>query len=130
MRETSEWHDYARVALGVIRLFYGGVALVTPQLLATRIGIDPDTTPGGLYVFRMFGIRTVLIGADLLFTDGARRTEAVSRAPVIHATDTLAAFIAALSGKLPGSSGLLITVVSAINTVLALYAKQGLSSTD
>jgi hypothetical protein len=118
--------DYARILLGCIRLFNGGVALLAPQLLAKNIGIDPDATPGALYVFRMFGIRTVLIATDLLFESGEARDEAIRRAPLIHASDTLAAGIATMSGRLPGRSGFTITVISAVNTILALYARKGL----
>jgi hypothetical protein len=119
-------YDYARIALGVIRLFNGGVALVAPQLLAGRIGIDPRTTPAALYVFRMFGVRTVLIAGDLLFQTGSRRTDALNQAPLIHASDTVAAALALLSGRLPGNSGLMITAISAVNTALALYARKAL----
>lgn len=121
-------HDLARILLGCIRLFNGGVGLLAPQLLARNIGIDPDQVPGGLYVFRMFGIRTVLIGADLLFATGQRRDDAINRAPIIHASDTIAAGIAAMSGKLPGRAGLTITAISFVNTLLALYARKGLDS--
>jgi hypothetical protein len=119
-------HDVARILLGCIRLFNGGVALIAPQVLARNIGIDPDKTPGALYVFRMFGIRTVLIAADLLFSTGRRQAEAINQAPIIHASDTIAAALAAWSGRLPGRGGLTITIISAVNTALALYARQGL----
>jgi hypothetical protein len=69
----------------------------------------------------------VLIAADLLVADGERRVDAIDRAPLIHAADTLAAGLAALSGRMPGSSGLLITLISSINTGLALYARRGLT---
>lgn len=120
-------HDFARIALGGIRLLNGGIALIAPQVLATRIGIDPDTTPGALYTFRMFGIRTVLIAADLLFATGRRRANAIDQAPIVHASDTIAAAIAAASGKLPGRAGATITLISAVNTILALYARRGLT---
>ena len=42
----------------------------------------------------MFGIRTVLIGAELLMQTGDRRAEALRRAILIHASDTLAALLA------------------------------------
>ncbi|MBV9578854.1 MAG: hypothetical protein JO057_09715 [Chloroflexi bacterium] len=114
------------MALGSIRLINGGLALLAPQLLARRIGIDPRTTPAALYVFRMFGIRTVLIAADLLIETGERRDEAIRQAPLIHASDTAAAALAAFTGRMPGSSGLMIVVISAINTALAVYARKGL----
>ncbi len=118
--------DYARVAVGCIRMVNGSLGLVAPQVLARNIGIDPDTTPGALYVFRMFGVRTVLIAADLLFATGRRRADAVVQAPMIHASDTVAAVIAAFSGRLPGRSGMTIVLISAANTLLALYARHGL----
>jgi hypothetical protein len=124
----NDSHDYARIALGLIRLVNGSLALIAPQFLARNVGIDPDTTPGGLYVFRMFGIRTVFIAWELLFATGQRRANAVNRAPIIHASDTIAALLAANSGRLPGRSGLTITLISAVNTALALYARQGLRS--
>ena len=94
-------HDYARVLLACIRLLNGTAALVVPGFLARQIGVDPDANPGIKYVFRMFGIRTVLIGAELLMQTGDRRSEAVRRAILIHASDTLAAFLASLSGQFP-----------------------------
>jgi hypothetical protein len=119
-------YDYARIALGLIRLFNGGAALLAPQLLAGRLGIDSRATPAALYVFRMFGIRTVLIAADLLLASGKRRIDALNEAPLIHASDTIAAAIAMLSGRMPGGSGVTITAISAINTALALYARKGI----
>jgi hypothetical protein len=121
----KDMHDLARIVLGCIRMLNGGLALLAPQFLARNIGIDPRRTPGALYVFRMFGIRTVLIGADLLLATGQRRTQALQRAPIIHASDTAAAALAAATGRLPGNAGLTITLISAVNTALALYARRG-----
>jgi len=78
-----------------------------------------------LYALRMFGIRTVLIGVDLLVQTGERRAESLRRAIVIHASDTVAAGLAARSGRLPGRTGLLITLISLANTLLAVYANAG-----
>jgi hypothetical protein len=113
--------DYARVALACIRLLNGGAALLAPGFLARQIGIDPDANPGVRYVFRMFGVRTVLIGADLLLPAGPRRSDALHRAALIHASDTLAALLAALSRQFP-KRGRVIVGISALNTLLALVA--------
>jgi len=113
--------DYARIRLALIRLFNGLAALLVPAVLARQVGIDPDANPGALYVFRMFGIRTVLLGAELLIQTGDRRAEALRRAVLIHASDTLAAFLATLSGNFP-KRGRLIVWISAANTVLAVVA--------
>jgi hypothetical protein len=115
--------DSARVLLGWIRLLNGSLALLAPGFLARRIGVDPEADPGITYVFRMFGIRTVLIAADLLVQTGERRTEAVRRAPLIHASDTLAALLAT-RGRRFGKGGRGIVAISALNTLLALLANR------
>jgi hypothetical protein len=68
--------DYARILLACIHLLNGGAALLVPGFLARQIGIDPQTNPGVLYVFRMFGIRTVLVGVDLLVQTGGPKPSA------------------------------------------------------
>lgn len=115
--------DYARVLLASIRLLNGGLALLAPGFLARQVGVDPDANPGITYVFRMFGIRTVLIGAELLQPPGERRDDALHRAVLVHASDTLAAFLASLSGQFP-KSGRIIVAISAFNTVLAVVANR------
>ena len=55
--------ELAWQALALIRLVNGGLALVAPRWLARRLGVDPTAQPAMLYALRMFGIRTVLIGA-------------------------------------------------------------------
>ncbi|MBV8715849.1 MAG: hypothetical protein JO020_03425 [Chloroflexi bacterium] len=116
--------EVARVLLACIRLLNGGLALLVPGFLARQIGVDPDANPGIQYVLRMFGIRTVLVGAELLRPAGERRDEAVRKAVLIHASDTLAAFLAALSGNFP-KSGRTIVAISAFNTLLAVLANRG-----
>jgi hypothetical protein len=115
--------DFARRLLAAIRLFNGGAGLLFPEALARRLGIDPDLNPGALYFIRLFGVRTVLLGSDLLRPE--RRAQALRQAVLIHGSDTLAAGIAAFSGRLPGKAGLTITFISALNTVLALLASRG-----
>jgi hypothetical protein len=115
--------NVARVLLACIRLVIGAAALIAPGFLARQIGVDAAANPGILYVFRMFGIRTVLIGVELLVQTGERRREAVQRAVVIHASDTLAAVLAARSSNFP-SGGRGIVLISALNTLLALIANR------
>jgi len=108
MAGANRLRDSARILLACIRLFNGVAALFVP---------------GMLYVFRMFGIRTVLIGAELLVQTGERRDEATRRAILIHASDTVAAFLATISGNFP-KNGRIIVVISAVNTVLAVIANR------
>jgi hypothetical protein len=113
MKDT---HDLARIILACIRLFNGAAALFAPLFLARQVGIDADQNPAALYVFRMFGIRTVLIAFDLF----QKKPDAVRVAPLIHASDTVAAGLAAVTGRVPRS----IVVISAINTALAVWASR------
>jgi hypothetical protein len=111
----------ARFLLGMIRIANGTVALLAPSRLAERLGVDPAQSPALLYALRMFGVRTVLIGRDLLRNDAG----AVRAAPFVHASDTVAAALAARSGKVPRRAGIAITAISAFNTALALAARRG-----
>lgn len=117
-------HDLARIALAAIRLFNGTAALVAPDELAKRLGVDSEQHPGVLYFVRLFGIRTVLIGAELLVRKGERRDEALKLAILIHASDTVAATMAALNQRAP-ADGWKIVAISAVNTALAIYASSG-----
>jgi hypothetical protein len=124
MRAMTDSRDVARIALASIRLFNGLTALVAPRSLAERLGIDADANPAALYVMRMFGVRTVLIGVDLFVLKGERRREALRHAVLIHASDTLAAFLASRSAAFPRPMARVIVLISAVNTVLAIYASR------
>jgi hypothetical protein len=117
--------DLARITLAAIRLINGGLALLVPQWLVRRLGADPATTPAALYAFRMFGVRTVVLGLQLLLPDGPVRASAVRTAPVIHASDTVAAGLGAIRGVFPRRVSRTIVLISALNTVLALIARFG-----
>ena len=113
----------ARYALAGIRLFNGGMALFTPEKLARRLGTDPEAGGAVIYALRMFGIRTILIGADLLLLRGKELDRALRRAVLIHASDTVAAAAAGGKGYLPPRTAVLTTTISAVNTGLAIAAK-------
>jgi hypothetical protein len=86
-------HDCARITLAGIRLFNGVAALFVQATLGRRLGVDPDANPAALYALRLFGVRTVLIGAELLLRDGGLRAHSLRVAPAIHALDATAALI-------------------------------------
>jgi hypothetical protein len=124
MRAMADSRDVARILLASIRLFNGLAALVAPRMLAGRLGIDTDANPAALYVMRMFGVRTVLIGLDLFVLKGERRSEALRQAVLIHASDTLAAFLASRKPEFPRPMARVIVLISAVNTALAIYASR------
>jgi hypothetical protein len=114
--------EAARKTLGTIRFANGVAALVSPEFLLRRLGVDSTTNQPANYAFRMFGIRTAIIGADLWLLRGDEQRRAVRMAMLIHATDTLSAAASTVRGDLPRKQGLVATGISAVNTALAIAA--------
>lgn len=108
----------ARFALGAVRLVNGGVGLLAPRLFITRFDPDRPPSPAAIYAFRLFGIRTVYLGLDLL----VRPQPAAPRDVMIHASDTVTAASLALSGAVPRRTGVVSTAISAVNVALAVLA--------
>ena len=113
-------HRSARITLAGVRLANGGLGLLAPQLLIGRFEPGRATSPAAVYAFRLFGIRTVLLGLDLLRPDRAQ--EAARDGVLIHASDTVTALALALSGAVPRRTGIVTTAISAGNVVLAVLA--------
>ena len=113
-------HDFARITLAGIRLFNGVAALFVPAWLARRLGLDPNANPAALW---LFGVRTVLIGAQLLLRDSGMRAHSLHVAPVIHALDATAALIGGDRGQLPRRAATTAALISTVNTVLAVIAQ-------
>jgi hypothetical protein len=114
----------ARVLLGLIRLVNGTAAMVAPEPIGRRLGIEPEENPAASYVTRLFGIRTMLIGYDLLQRDPAIRERALRVAPLIHVSDTAVAIAAGAAGKIPRKAAMTTAAISTTNTVLALTARR------
>jgi hypothetical protein len=114
--------EYARIALAVIRIVNGLMALLTPAGLLRRLGVNPKSNSVALYAFRMFGIRTVLFGVGLLLPAGEVRTWSLRTAPLIHGSDTVAAFMLARRGTMPRRSGVTVVLISTANVVLSVVA--------
>lgn len=112
----------ARRALAVVRLVNGTAGLLAPQLLLRRLGTDPALDRSGFYPFRMFGVRTVLLGADLLLLRGEQLRRASRLAVLVHASDTVSAAVAWRRGDLPVRAARVATAISAVNTALAVTA--------
>jgi hypothetical protein len=114
----------ARKALGVIRLVFGTLALTMPHVLVRRFPEEGPNATAAEYAFRMFGVRTVVIGLELLLLKGTELERAAKIAPVIHGSDTVAAFLAARYGQLPKRMGTTLVAVSAFNTVLSVIGRR------
>jgi uncharacterized protein YjeT (DUF2065 family) len=112
-----------RIALGVIRLTNGLLALLLPSILSKRLGRAGERSSSAHYLLRMFGIRTVFLGLDLLTGDEDHQREAVRRAPVIHMSDAVAALLAGASRQLPFRAAVAAFGISCLNFVLAIAAQ-------
>ncbi len=120
--------DYARILLAGIRLFNGTVALFAPTLLARQFKDNPNSAV--IYVLRLFGVRTIIAGIELLVPDEQVRASALRYALPIHAADTLSAALAGLQGQLPPQVSILLTAISGVNTALAIIAQPHQGKTE
>ncbi|MEU5595226.1 hypothetical protein [Streptomyces sp. NPDC020298] len=114
-------------ALAGIRILNGATGLLAPDLLIRRL--DPDReppSPAAIYAFRLFGIRTILLGLDLLTNRGERLREDLREGILIHGSDTATAASLGLGGRLPPRTAALTTLISAVNTALAATAADSL----
>jgi hypothetical protein len=113
----------ARKTLGAIRFVNGTAGLLAPAFVARRLGVEPPASNPSLYPWRMFGVRTAIIGADLWLAPPAARDRAMRFALLIHASDTVAALLAATREELPRRQALTTAALSATNTALAVIAQ-------
>lgn len=116
--------DLSRTMLGVTRLVNGSLGLVTPRKLVGRIDPLGRPSPAAIYAFRLFGVRTVLIGRDLLSSQARTRERAVREALWIHATDTATAVLLTTTRRVPPRVGVALIAVSGTNTLLAIGARR------
>jgi hypothetical protein len=117
--------DAARVVLAGVRIVNGTASLVAPATFLRRLGAEPDDNGPALYALRLFGVRTILIGADLLSKNRRVRSHALRVALLIHLSDTLAAGIALAGDQLPRKGAKTALVTSSVNTALSLIAARG-----
>jgi hypothetical protein len=117
----EHYRDYARILLAGIRLFNGTAALFAPTLLARQFKDNPHSAV--IYVLRLFGVRTIIAGIELLVPDEEVRASALRYAIPIHASDTLSAALAGIQGQLPPQVSILLTTISGVNTALAILAQ-------
>lgn len=111
--------------LGVIRLANGMLALLAPGRLITSFGADPAENGAAVYALRLFGVRTIVLGVELLVADERSAGDALRYAVPIHASDTASAAIAGLTGAIPRRAAVTGTAISSLNTLLAVVASRG-----
>jgi hypothetical protein len=116
------WRRNARYLLAGVRLVNGVTGLVAPRLFIGRIDGGRTPSPAAIYAFRMFGIRTVLLGLDLLARRDAEARQALRAGVLIHASDTVTATLLGVGNRVSPRTAVLLTLISAGNVALALTA--------
>ncbi|GGN08326.1 hypothetical protein GCM10011609_54930 [Lentzea pudingi] len=116
--------DVTRTALACVRIFNGALGLVAADRMAKSLGDELGDDRRFVYPARMFGIRTLVLGVDLLTVKSgdANARRVLRQAVLIHATDTAAAVYAGKRGELPARAAKLTTIISAVNTGLAVVS--------
>jgi hypothetical protein len=113
----------SRYALGGIRVLNGAMGLLAPAVIQKRLGdTAADRNAAAIYGLRLFGIRTVIIGADLIRLRGDALGHAVRSAPLIHACDTATVLMLKRNEQLPPQLARPLALISGLNTVLAVTA--------
>lgn len=122
MNQKQTAGNMALRTLAVIRLANGFLGLIAPQILIRRLGADPDSNSSAFYPFRLFGIRTVVLGADLLTMRGEELRRASTTAVLIHSVDTVSAVLGGMHGDMPVKAARITAAISGTNAALALVA--------
>lgn len=107
----------ASTAVGGLALAIGATALVSPARLSSVYGLDPPNGGAGL-AWRMFGVRTALIGAAVLAGDPSARRAVLP----VQLLDQAVFLHALLTGAVPRRSCLLAMGTSAV--LIALSREQ------
>ena len=123
MSTLSRIGTAARYGLGGIRVVNGTLGLLAPGVIIRRLGDStPETNAAAIYGLRLFGIRTVLIGADLFLLRRPELDRALGSAIVIHASDTVTVLSLWRRRQLTPATARPLALISGLNTVLALTA--------
>src|SRR5262249_57874631 len=101
----------------------GDRSLVTPCIMARCFGTDPDANPHAIYLLRLFGVRPVVIGAELLLPESAARARNLRIGVAIHVSDAVAALLAGTHGQLPRQAATTAVCGSTLNALLAIAAQ-------
>jgi hypothetical protein len=92
-------------------------------MIISRFGdANPTANPAAIYGLRLFGIRTVLIGADLIRLRGRDLDRALAVAPIVHASDTATVLALQRNKQLSPEHARPLALLSGLNTVLAVTA--------
>jgi hypothetical protein len=120
---TATTGTAARYALGSIRVLNGALGLLAPTLIIRRFGdAHPETNAAALYGVRLFGVRTIVLGADLFLLRKRELDGALRSAVLIHASDTATVLSLRRNQQLSPERARPLALISGLNTLLAVTA--------
>jgi hypothetical protein len=116
----------SRYALGAVRIVAGSLGLFAPAMIQQRLGDQaPDRNAAAVYGLRLFGVRTIVIGADLFLLRKAELDHALRSAVLIHASDTATVLGLKRRKLLSPELARPLALISGLNTVFAVVAYLG-----
>ncbi len=114
----------ARQGLAGVRILMGTLGLVAPAVLIKRMEPDGTQSPAAVYAFRLFGIRTILLGFDLLVRPDEEVQRQLRQGVVIHASDVVTVVMLGVRHKIPHRTAVLTTLISSANLALAIVGME------
>jgi hypothetical protein len=97
----------------------GAAALLAPGATSRRLGVDPDANQATLYPLRLLGVRSVVLGAELLLGDERSRARSMRSGVIIYGSDLVAAGLGGVRRQLPPRTAALMAGLSTICAALA-----------
>lgn len=110
----------ARTALGVMRITIGSSALLAPRLAGRLFGFRPAENPELPAMGRMFAIRNVAMGLDLL--QGDRQSHWPRYHVAIDAADAVVLLAGGARGYLSKRTTVIATATALLATALGVIA--------
>jgi hypothetical protein len=98
----------------------GTLGLFAPKVLINRLDPGSEPSPAAIYAFRLFGVRTILLGSELLIRPEAEVQRALRQGVIIHASDLMTIVLLGASGKVPRNSAVLTSLISGANVAMAV----------
>ena len=113
----------ARYTLGAIRVVNGALGLLMPAVIIRRLGgNDPQGDAAAIYGLRLFGVRTIVLGADLFLLRKRALRGALRSAVLIHGSDTATVLSLWRNKQLSPERARPLALISGANTALAVTA--------
>jgi hypothetical protein len=114
----------ARQGLAGVRILMGTLGLVAPAVLIKRMEPEEPQSPAAVYAFRLFGIRTILLGLDLLVRPDEEVQRELRQGIVIHGSDVVTVVALGLRNEIPRRAAVLTTLISGANLAMAVIGTE------